>query len=207
MPRVSCLCVTHAPRAKWLEWLDYQFNKQSFKDRELIIVAGDESIGEKRTEALRRASGEYIAWFDDDDWQSASRLELCVAYLAAQTLHGRPHAAGNWRSFKLDAKTASQGDGVRCREFQSGEGLIFNGAVYRRGYVPRRFAAINSTEDTIWQADFQLRLPDFVVIGQPLHMWLCHTHNVTNSVQHVDFDRITRNPLTEAERATLRRML
>lgn len=37
-------------------------------DIEIIVIRGNSSIGEKRNRALNQASGEYVCFFDDDDW-------------------------------------------------------------------------------------------------------------------------------------------
>src|SRR5690606_18181691 len=95
---VSCLCVTHE-RPAFREWLLWNFDKQSWPHKELIVVDSSatlawperpdlrviacdrNSVPLKRNIALDAVSGRYLAWFDDDDWQHPERLERAVEAL------------------------------------------------------------------------------------------------------------------------------
>lgn len=196
-PLISCLCVTCPARANWLPWLHHQVEKQTILS-ELILISGDDSIGAKRQRAIRQAKGEYIAWFDDDDWSSHRRLSDGVKLLEAN-----PWAScvGNWRSWMVSARDLARGDVLcRARAFQSHEGVIFNGAVYRRALVPKHFEDISQREDTFWQAELHNGSDGFLVYEQELmHFWLCHEQNVTNSDSVVDFNAMIAPVLTAEE--------
>jgi hypothetical protein len=101
-PRVSCIMPT-GDRAEFALQAVRYFQRQDYPERELIIVDDglddlgerlprdprivylraprDESIGAKRNMACERASGEFIAQWDDDDWHGASRLSVQLAPL------------------------------------------------------------------------------------------------------------------------------
>src|SRR5689334_3695599 len=104
-PLISCLCVTER-RQEFMPWLLWCYDRQSWPRRELLIldssprpfqVAGQEdvrvitvpegtNVPHKRNLALRHASGEFVAWFDDDDWQHPDRLTLLMAALRGGAL-------------------------------------------------------------------------------------------------------------------------
>ncbi len=102
-PRVSCIMPTR-DRRRFVPLAIEYFLRQDYPNRELIVVddgcdriddllpadprvryvpvaAG--TIGAKRNAALREASGEYVAHWDDDDWYAAGRLSAQIAPLAA----------------------------------------------------------------------------------------------------------------------------
>jgi len=117
-PKISCLTITEG-RPEWAEWLAWNYNKQTYPAelRELIVVLGEEdrrtreilqaevpnvvfhevAAGErvpvKRNAAMSLACGDFVTWFDDDDWSSRRRVEAAVgqlkdgdaAFLAAPT--------------------------------------------------------------------------------------------------------------------------
>lgn len=104
-PLVSCLCVTE-DRAEFWPWLFWNVGKQTHRNLELVIVSpqplvlgGDgaelagglpktsvrtvevnpsKTLGERRGLAVAEARGEYLAWFDDDDFSTPDRLEELV---------------------------------------------------------------------------------------------------------------------------------
>lgn len=89
----SCLCVTES-RAAFAEWLIWNFDKQDYAERELVVVDSSPggsvyeglpkvrvvrappgtNVPAKRNLALDAARGGFVAWFDDDDWQHPRRL-------------------------------------------------------------------------------------------------------------------------------------
>lgn len=104
-PLVSCICPTRN-RRKWLPKAIECFLAQTYRNRELVIVAdGDEAVtdlipndprirlmvtgldrkvvGVKRNIACEAARGEMIAHWDDDDFSAPARLVEQMAVLEA----------------------------------------------------------------------------------------------------------------------------
>ena len=102
MSFVTCLCLTRN-RPEWLPKAIESFQLQTFKCRELMILAdgqdvshlvpegdprirlihldGRPEIGAKRNYGCERAAGEVIAHFDDDDYSAPGRLADQIARL------------------------------------------------------------------------------------------------------------------------------
>jgi len=96
--KISCLAITQG-RSEFAEWLAWNYTKQTYENKELILVASEEdeemlSIIEllvpeakirttphnmwvpiKRNIAMSMIDGDVFTWFDDDDWSSDLRLE------------------------------------------------------------------------------------------------------------------------------------
>lgn len=206
---ISCLCVTEN-RPAFVPWLLWCFERQTWPDKELVIVDSSEPaltipthpsvrvvraangtrVAEKRNVALDQARGEFLAWFDDDDWQHPERLARCVAAFDAGTV-----CAGASASWFLDVL------GRRCARYTAESGLIFNGALFRTAAVrPIRFDVGRlRASDTGWMRavverypNAVRRVPDFVPF-----FWLCHARNLSNPQHRVRFDR----PADEIEAA------
>jgi glycosyltransferase involved in cell wall biosynthesis len=95
MPFVTCLCLTRN-RPEWLQGAIRCFQRQTYPNRELLILAdgrdvghlvpahdprvrlihldGWPEIGAKRNYGCERAAGEIIAHWDDDDYSAPGRL-------------------------------------------------------------------------------------------------------------------------------------
>lgn len=192
-PIVACLVVTNRP--EWMPFCYHQIEKQVGEfDKRTIVVAGEGSIPEKRNEALARARGEgcdYFAWFDDDDWSSPERL-----FCAHRDLYTLPHlsAVGSGRAWFCDPKTSM---GTR---YQAPEGIIFNGAVFRRDALAQDFRrGLHVGEDTDWLTRWQARRANYLITGADSHVWLCHERNVTNRLGVRAFDQAVPAFLSEAE--------
>jgi glycosyltransferase involved in cell wall biosynthesis len=103
-PLISCLCVTEN-RAAFMPWLLWNYDRQTWPNRELIIVDSSPAplaceredvrviaaptganIPAKRNMALRAAQGEIVTWFDDDDWQHPDKLAILVEALADESV-------------------------------------------------------------------------------------------------------------------------
>lgn len=104
---VSCVCPTYA-RVEYLERAAKLFLAQSWQRAELIVIDDSPknmraslpasprikviylddkvSMGAKHNIGLELAQGEYVAHWDDDDWQSPRRLVKQIEHLA--TDHG-----------------------------------------------------------------------------------------------------------------------
>lgn len=206
MTLFSCLVVTHPPRLKWRPWVEYQIAKQQLgaEHMETIIICDDRSIGEKRNEALSKATGRYIAWFDDDDWSYRDRLTEAFYALGDED---RPvHIFGNWRTQMVSARDlAVGGTPARAASFQSHEGVIFNGAVYRNERLPK-FEHVSSREDTMWQQELHRTPRSMLLTPEPMHRWLVHTNNITNNEGAVDWNCVMPNFLDPTEQKILEKI-
>ena len=97
-PFVSCIMPTNRP--KWAARAIREWNQQTYRDRELIVVVdgekletelppgvrvvhldGKHSVGAKRNIACELARGGIIAHVDDDDWYAPNRLDVQVRLL------------------------------------------------------------------------------------------------------------------------------
>lgn len=192
-PVVSCLCVTEG-RAAFMPWLLWSYDRQSYPERELVIVDSSPepwhsersdvrvltaplgtNIATKRNQALAAARGDIVAWFDDDDWQHPSRLEWLV-----RALETGPPIVGVSSAWFIDLGAA------RAERFQSGGRLLFNGAGFRTDVA--RSAAfdprVQRGSDTLWLRGLALRKHSARLID-PLvaSMWLCHAGNISNPAE------------------------
>jgi glycosyltransferase involved in cell wall biosynthesis len=191
-PLVSCLCVTEN-RPAFIPWLLWNFDRQSWDQRELIIVdsspepvqiARDDvrvivatpglNIPSKRNIALKAATGDIITWFDDDDWQHPCKLEWLVEGLQ----DGAPYA-GTSQGWFVDLMAD------RCRPYHSPRGrIVFNSAGFRRSAVANILfpETVHKASDTRWMQQIERRYARRVVKipRKAIFFWLCHTNNLSN---------------------------
>ncbi|NJR31774.1 MAG: glycosyltransferase, partial [Chamaesiphon sp. CSU_1_12] len=106
-PKVSCVMVTK-DRLEFVKQAIFCFGRQTYPDRELVIIdnssnneiaeyldrspypqiayyrypSPDLSLGELRNLSIAKATGDYIAQWDDDDLYDPLRLELQMAAIA-----------------------------------------------------------------------------------------------------------------------------
>ncbi len=189
--KVSCLCITEN-RQPFMDWLLWSYDRQTYPQRELIVVdssmepwnlarsdvrvvpmpAGT-NIPAKRNRALSEACGEFIAWFDDDDWQHPERLSRLVQVLERE----EASYAGGTKSFFLDLH------GRRAHAYDGFGALIFNTAVFRSTAIQgihfdesRRKAS-----DTHWLREVRRQIGRPVIDERAvLSMWLSHEQNISN---------------------------
>ncbi|MCE7988992.1 MAG: glycosyltransferase family 2 protein [Caldilinea sp. CFX5] len=190
---ISCLCVTEN-RAAFMPWLLWNFDKQTWPNRELIIVdsspapyvvagrddvqvisaAPGANVPVKRNLALQAARGEIITWFDDDDWQHPEKLTWLAEALQAGGVY-----AGTSQGWFVNLA-----DGRVTRYQTPNHQLIFNSAGFRRTAVlPLRFPeAIPKASDSRWLQQIQQRFPTQAVSipRKAIFFWLCHTKNLSN---------------------------
>jgi hypothetical protein len=196
-PLVSCLCVTEN-RSAFMPWLLWNFDKQDWVSRELVVVDSSTppvelpersdirvirvptgtSLGKKRNIALEAARGAVIAWFDDDDWQHPKRLSKLVPLLRKCATRLGASFVGPSKSHFIDLH-ASRAEAYRMHRY-----AIFNGAVFYTHMVRHaRFPEdVLRTEDTLWiQALLHDRQGAALVGNVPMFfLWLSHEVNVTN---------------------------
>lgn len=205
---VSCLCVTE-DRPAFLEWLLWNYDKQDYPARELVIVDGSgelpaaleeraativrcpprTTIARKRNLAVEAARGTFITWFDDDDWQHPRKLSILAAALGDSDV-----MAGSRESWFVDVNRG------RARPHQTQRAVIFNGLGIRRDAVEAvRFDERRTrAADTAWVADVRRHTRCTPrVVGQILSFWLCHGANISNPVTRYVFPR----PLADVREA------
>lgn len=187
---VSCLCVTEG-RPAFMPWLLWNFDRQTYPKRELIIVDSSPeplvvdrpdvrvlrappgtNVPAKRNLALDACQGDMVAWFDDDDWQHPERLTKLVA-----ALNDRYDYAGTSHAWFIDLH------GTHCAPYYGHGALIFNGAGFA-GALARsvRFnEGVRKASDTVWLRDLGARRPRLALLEDRLTIWLCHDANISNS--------------------------
>jgi hypothetical protein len=187
---VSCLCVTER-RPAFMPWLLWNFDKQTYAAKELIIVdsspepfeiersdvrvvraAPGTNVPAKRNLALGACRGQIVAWFDDDDWQHPDRLGKL-----ASALDERHDYAGSSHSWFLDLY------GGNCSQYFGHGALIFNGAGFN-GDLARsvRFnEGVRKASDTVWLRELSARRPRLALLEDRLTLWLCHDQNISNA--------------------------
>jgi hypothetical protein len=195
---VSCLCVTE-DRPGFLPWLGWNYAKQDYAARELVLVdsSGEPapvpegaavtvircppgtSVARKRNLAVEASRGSVLTWFDDDDWQHPGKLTLLTAALG-----GGEALAGSRRSWFVDLHRG------RARPHDSQRSVVFNGLGVRRDaldgvrFDERRARAA----DTAWIASVRRGSHAAVrVLPQVLSLWLCHTGNISNPASRYVF--------------------
>ncbi len=200
-PLVSCLCVTEN-RPAFMPWLLWNFDRQTWRNRELIIVDSSEAplklsrrpdvrvipappatpVPVKRNRALAEAAGELLTWFDDDDWQHPDKLRCLVEAMG----DGRPFA-GSHEGWFVDL------GGRRCRRYLGTQYIVFNSGGFARkvaASVPFQTDCRRGS-DTYWLRDLYSRhgRGDGVVLRRILFFWLCHGDNLSNPAGDKEFDQ------------------
>lgn len=204
---VSCLCVTEE-RPAFLPWLFWNYRKQDYQARELVIVdssretpATDDpsvsivrcrprtNVAAKRNLAVEAARGTLITWFDDDDWQHPRKLSILAAALGEDGV-----LAGPRQSWFVDVYRD------RARPHDAQRNVIFNGLGVRRAALDGvRFDEQRArAADTAWVAAVRRQTRCSArVVSQVLSCWLCHGANISNPVKRYVF----RQPLSDVAHA------
>ena len=177
-----------------MPWLLWCFDRQSWPQRELLIVdsspapvdAGDREdvrvitlpegagVAQKRNLAVQRSRGEIVTWFDDDDWQHPDKVRWLVEALGS----GSPYAGSRLGSF-IDLMTG------RCATYRAPlRDMIFNSAGFRRDAIvhlpfPEK---VRRASDTRWMRAVSKRYPEKArLLDHPgMFFWLCHDGNLSN---------------------------
>ena len=167
--KISVLTVTN--RQTWRPWLTWNYEKQSWSDKELLIEWDPPSLASGRNRLLARATGAAVCWMDDDDWQHPDRLSII-----ARTLECSGEAVvGNVRSLVINAFS------LRGRWEVLGP-WIFNGAGFRLHSVSAiKFDPSRYDEDWYWTRSVSQATGPGAVLNAPLlHAWLAHDENRFN---------------------------
>jgi glycosyltransferase involved in cell wall biosynthesis/predicted O-methyltransferase YrrM len=191
-----------------------QFQNQDYPSKELIIVddgtdpiadlVPDDprirlirlprrmSVGAKRNIACENSAGEFIAHWDDDDWNAPHRLSC----QAQRLLNSDASICGLKDLLFLDIRTTKAWEynyPANQRPWLSGNSLL-----YRKDYwSAHRFSDINVGEDSrfVWTADAHRLL---AVADADFHVGLIHGTNV--SPKHVDGPWWKPHPLDDIRR-------
>jgi hypothetical protein len=197
-PLVSCLCVTENRHA-FIPWVLWNFDRQTWRKRELVIVDSSDPpievprrkdvrvirvplgtwLGKKRNLALEAARGQVIAWFDDDDWQHPRRLASLIPALREYAGKFGASFIGPSRSFFVDLYSN------RCQPYKVEAYAIFNGSVFYTEMVRHaRFPEnVLRSEDTAWIATLLRTRREGAALDpdhQSLFLWLSHDANISN---------------------------
>ena len=180
-PLVSILTVSNRP--DFGAWISWNVRKQTYARTEWILVTdtGGAPVGELRNAALKKADGDYVIWFDDDDWQNPKKIEWLVA-LADK--HNAPYVGWQPGMFmNLDG---------RGEPFVGGSKIQFASAIFRADIARSvTFDALPKCSDTRWVRTLVQRNGDGkrlrdVRDGDPITLrdtrmhtlWLCHGRNM-----------------------------
>jgi glycosyltransferase involved in cell wall biosynthesis len=199
-PLISCLCVTEG-RPAFMPWLMWCFDRQSWPQRELLIVDSSvepfqpmgradvrvvavppgTNVPRKRNVALREAKGEFVAWFDDDDWQHPERLVSLMDALGGGAIY-----AGVRQAWFVNLSTR------QCEAYPGFKSqVIFNSALFRREHVQNiRFQEhFRHASDTPWMTALRAAHPGKIISldRQDLFFWLCHSTNLSNPIRRHRF--------------------
>lgn len=178
--KISCLCVTN--RLQFMPWLVWNYSKQTYPYKELIVVSDEPvwlpgarnlvsvgNIAAKRNLALLAATGDAVAWFDDDDWQHPDRLTILAGQMTDEY-------AGCKSSWFMDLESG------RCMPYTISPGweVLFNGALFRTDFA--RTVRFDESQmkaaDTIWLRSLQGKAN--MINNEILFFWLSHRRNVSN---------------------------
>lgn len=167
---ISCLAVTNRPAFR--DWLLWNYEKQTYPHKSLVLIDGDSDVVHARNRALAASRGNAVAWFDDDDWSAPDRLDTAARFL--QTHHG---VFGSTRGLFVDLLTG------RASEIERQRGVFFNGAVVSAPYPA--IIEPGEAEDVRWVDAASLEHAASMghlirVQDRPLHFWLCHSNNLIN---------------------------
>jgi hypothetical protein len=178
-----------------MPWLLWSYERQDYRNKELVIVDSSPeptslqalgvrvlaappgtNIPRKRNLALAAAAGQYVAWFDDDDWQHPERLSRLLGILEGDRGSGKGFA-GCSRSWFVDLYD------LRARPYDGMGHLIFNTALFRRSAVEGVAfdESRDRASDTVWLRHVAGRAGQPVVLRDPiLSWWLSHDRNISN---------------------------
>lgn len=116
------------------------FKAQDYENKELIVVPGDGSIGEKRNKGCAAASGQIIVHFDDDDYYAPDYINKSVEHLTRQNARITGLSSAYFYN-----KSANKG---YLWEYHGGMGYVCEATMcyYREVWEQRQFRNINSGE-------------------------------------------------------------
>lgn len=210
---ISCLCVTEN-RPEFMDWLVWNYQKQTWPERELVIVdssAGEgqdailsyefedvrvirmepgTGVAEKRNVAMREARGEIITWFDDDDWQHPDKCWILAEALAGAKLEpGDPDGPDDPVYVGAQGGWFVRLRDMMCRRYEGSAIVLLPTFGGRRVNVATvEFVDGMTAPDVGWLWRI-CALPGRVLEREDLSFWLCHEGNTYNRPERWEFDR------------------
>lgn len=203
LPKITCVMLTKN-RRNFVERSIAYFKAQTYPNRELVIVDDGEPvsdleseqdnirvvmtkvkvIGEKRNIGCKEATGEIIALWDDDEWQSPNRLAMQYKALISSpcsVVGTRAPLYGDEETKKVYAWNGL----VPFKHWLSGSTMMFKKAVW----ASHRFPAIHISEDSAW---LQPQSPStvFAMAESGFNVSLVHNRNTVRK-------DLTRAPFVE----------
>lgn len=177
-PLVSCIMPTTPARDSMRDTALRALADQTYPHWELIIEDGHGSIGAKRNRACERASGEWIAHWDDDDWSHPERL--MVQYQAV-TMAAADVVVCGFSSMPF----FSVPDGPCVLYRGDPQYIIGTSLFYRRDWwEAHRFLDRDTGEDQMFLAEVPIEQRVIVDSAQWLMVARCHGAN-TASKDHL----------------------
>lgn len=73
--------ITPTIRPEMLERCQAMFMAQDYPNKEMVVIPGPGTVGEKRNRGCEAAKGEIIVHFDDDDYYAPDYISKSVAFL------------------------------------------------------------------------------------------------------------------------------
>ena len=182
------VCVTNRPEFSEAVWT--QFRGQTWQNKELVIIDSSERggildeladvyvrmppdtwVGPLRNAGLRAARGDYLMWFDDDDWRNPSLAShlMEIATLSSSCIAGLQ----SYYWIDIDGKMGRR----RC-----GKWPVFGASVYRNFHdTPRFREKPRCKTDSYWLPRMQERGLMALVDQPELFVYVYHGRNVHNS--------------------------
>jgi hypothetical protein len=200
-PLVSVLAVTrrHACR----EWLIWNLERIEYPNLEVILVdsSGTEdtrrptklqtwyaeassklTCGQLRNVAIAKASGEYLVWVDDDDWQHPSRIRWLVEAIESTDEPWAGWCGGWLYSPKHHAVARLRGSNTRVSN---------GGAIYRREAVKdTAYDDGKCASDARWLTELHKRHGTKGLVledDRPHALWTRHERNTTPTLMGTSY--------------------
>lgn len=191
LPKLTYLTVTN--RDEFVPWLAFDFNRQTYKNKELLVVDGSldglpslarttarvvhlpgANVPTLRNLALQEADGEFVTWMDDDNWHSPESGKTLIKM--AMAWDDGPRLAGNRVSWFLDLKNE------RVKRFVKRAGVLFEGSVYPLDVAQATpfNESLERGSDVVWLEEVLSWGKGFVHTWQLPMFMLCHEQNLGN---------------------------
>lgn len=195
-PLISCLCVTEN-RPDFTPWLLWNWKRQTYPDTELVIVDASEkpfktktkgvrvvhapglNIPARRNLAVSEARGDFVAWFDDDDWYHPERLEVLSCLVTDECPIAGPKLAWFVNLFTFEAKRFVQRRGVLNSGLLARKQVLLD-TVYDE--------SLNKGSDLTWLTIARNKYQIAETFEVP-SFFLCHNQNAGNTADVHQFNR------------------